>query len=466
MKLRSFYLVLFMLARAITIFAQNLPTNTLPTPPTKPMESYTNTPDEARISTLNIPVNIELWELEHAMNNKIAGVIYEDRSFTDDNLMVVASKSNWITMRLDANSIYYRVPIHVWMLKNIKLANVEGEGELYLNFKTNFRINESWDLTTYTEVVDFQWIRKPVVKLGFADLPVEYVANIVLNKSKASLAQAIDKQVKESMNIKQSVQDAWNLMQQPIQLMEAYKMWVKVTPQALSMTPLRAANNVIQTIISAKGISEVTFGDKPFFHENTQLPPLVMNENASTDDYFVTVNTDIPYEEAERMAKLNILGQTFTGGGKTVKVEDIKLFGQGEKMMIETLLSGDFEGNVFFIGKPVFKPETNTVEMEDLDYELKTKNFLYKSLNAIFHSKLKSTMAENMKFPMSDKLDLMKNIIQQQLANYQVNENMSLKGELHDISVDKTYLTPQGIKVLLTSKGKLNMFVKGLSKKM
>jgi Domain of unknown function (DUF4403) len=432
----------------------------------KPMENYTTETAEARISTLNIPVNIEMWELEHAVNNKINGVIYEDRSFTDDNLMIVASKSNWITMRLDANSIYYRVPVKVWMLKNITLTNLEGEGEIALNFKTNFRIAENWELNTYTEVTDFQWINKPVVKLGFADLPVEYIANIVLNKTKSTLAQAIDKQVKESMNIKQSVQDAWNLMQQPIQLIDTYRMWVKVTPQALSMTPLRTMNNVIQTTISAKGISEVTFGEKPSFRQNTQLPPLVLNENAATDDYFVTVNTDIPFAEAERLAKINMLGQTFTGGGKTVKIEDIKLFGQGEKMMVETLLSGDFNGNIFFTGTPVFKPETNTVEMDNLDYELKTQNFMYKSLSTLFHSKLKNTMSENMKFPIADKLELMKNTIQLQLANYQINANMSLKGELHDLSVDKTYLTPQGIKVLLTSKGRLNMFVKGLNGKM
>ena len=42
---------------------------------------------------------------------------------------------------------------------------------------------------------------------------------------------------------------------------------------------------------------------------------------------------------------------------------------------------------------------------------------------------------------------------------------MSLKGELHDLSVDKTYLNPQGMKILMTSKGRLNMFVKGLNGK-
>ena len=434
--------------------------------PQRPVESYQQplelTPS---VSTVNIPVRFKANEIERILNNKLSGLIYEDGNLEDDGLMMKATKSQNISIRLDGLQLTYRVPLKLWVFKKIiGTRGIESEGELALTFKTTLTIKPDWSVEPRTELVSNDWIRNMVVKTGFGNLDVKYIANIIIDRSKSTLTNAIDQQLKTQFQIRKSLEEAWRLMQQPVSINSTYgTWWIKLTPQKVSMTPLRSSGDAIESVISAESYADVVAGvQQPTFMANTYLPSFQLNNTYLPSDFAVNLTTDISIKEAEQMAKGFILGQTFNPGGKTIRVTDIQLFGQEDKLVINAKFAGDYAGSLYLVGRPVFNPKKNAIEMENLDYDLQTKSFLINSAKWLFDKSILRKMKEACVFPLDENVKFFKTMMNDQLRNYKFNNNVTLNGSVDEIKVERILLTQGNIKAYVSSKGKIVLDVNGL----
>ncbi len=432
----------------------------------KPLEQYNNAQEKPLVSTIGIPVNITLPDLMQSLNAQLSGkALYEDYSFTDNNndgLMLSVWKSQDITLIMFGNILKYRVPLKLWIKKELLFgATAEGEGELALNFKTKFNINPDWTLSTKTEVEWYEWIKPPVLKTGIGDIGVETIASMALDRSKKMLAESLDQYVSQQMNLRPQIQTAWSAIQAPVLLDSTYQMWSKTTPISIGITPLYANNNVIQAKIAVECINDMTFGAKPTFRTNSFLPNLNLLQDAS-DDFMIQFATDVPFPEAERLAKNMMVGQVFESGNKKITVEDVMLWGNDDRIVVNTRLSGSFNGEIYFIGKPTFNPETNIIKVEDLDFHVDTRSLLLRSASWIFQGPIKKKMAEAMVFPLDENIGAIKKSAQDALQYVEIQPGISLKGTIDSIAVRDVLVTPNSLKVNLFSKGKVNVDVKGI----
>lgn len=429
-----------------------------------PGEQYNSVAEPPLVSTLTIPVNISVTDLVNSLNARLQGVLYNDNSYTDngnDDLMLKVTKTQPITMFLSGNVLKYRVPVQLWAKQKLLLGAAEAEGELALNMKTQFSINPDWSLSTLTDVEYHEWLAKPVLKTGLGNINIESLANLALNRSKKTLSQSLDRAVSQQFSLKPYVQEAWTALQEPVLLDSAYRMWIKSTPLSIGMTPLVTDWNSIRAKIAVECINDVTFGEKPAFRENSTLPNLKQMTDAP-DEFQVRIATDVPFAEAERLARSLMVGQVFESGSKKVRVEDIQLWGNNDRVVVNSRLSGAFNGSIYFIGRPVMNTEKNRIEVADLDFHTETRNFLMKSAAWLFSGPIKKRMRDAMMFPLEENVSALKTSIQETLNNYQIQPGVLLNGTVDSITVDKTRVTASGIRVDLFSKGKLSVDVKGL----
>jgi hypothetical protein len=170
----------------------------------------------------------------------------------------------------------------------------------------------------------------------------------------------------------------------------------------------------------------------------------------------------VPFAEAERLAKNMMVGQVFESGKKKVKVEDVALWGNNDKVVVNSKLSGSFNGNIYFIGRPAFNAEKNQIEVKDLDFHVDTRSFLMRSASWIFQGTIKRKMMQSMVFPLESQITELKSSVQQTLYNYEIQPGVVLHGNLDSLAVLDTRVTPTGIRVDLISTGKVNVDVKGL----
>jgi Domain of unknown function (DUF4403) len=430
----------------------------------KPLESYAAEPVAPPApSFINIPFSLDIKEIENAINTKLSGVLFEDNNIKDDDLMMKATKTKPIVFGFDGQAFTYKVPIKIWIKRALPIGSVEADGELSMAFTTRFNINPDWTGKTVTSLSSTEWIKTPVLKAGFVEIPIKPIVDLLISRMQSKITAPLDQQLSQALDMRITMRDAWSGLQAPMKINEDYKMWVKMTPQELTMAPLKNVSGKLQGQIRVQTLTDVIFGDAPAFRPNSTLPAFKWVRDAVPNEPFtINILTDMPYPEAARMARQFLKGYTYTSGKRAVTVNDIQLYGQGERMVIETALSGSYNGKIYLVGKPVFDAATNSVRMTDVQFDLGTKNMLLKSAKWLVSGPLERKIAEGMVFPLAENLTTLKQTLNDQLRNYQATPSVAVRGDIKEIAVEDVSLQSSGIIVRIKSVGNLNADIKGL----
>ena len=119
---------------------------------------------------------------------------------------------------------------------------------------------------------------------------------------------------------------------------------------------------------------------------------------------------------------------------------------------------------MYLIGTPKFDAKKNAIYLDNVDYDLQTKDFLLRSASWLFDKTIIKKMKESCIFPLDDNVKAFKSMMNDQLRDYRLNPNVSIKGAVENIQVTDIQLLQDKIKIWVTSKGKLNLDVEGLDK--
>jgi hypothetical protein len=458
MKYCKFFLILLIMSACKT--AQNQPT--------RPMESYETVPTPTpAVSTVNIPLRLQGYEIEHLLNNKLNGVIYEDKVLEDDGLLLKATKNNWISLVFNGFEMTYKVPLNLWVFKKVIGARgIEAEGDIVLTFKTSLEIRPDWTIEPKTELAGYEWTRNMAVKTGLGNLDIKYIASTIIERSRQTLVTNIDQQIRANSQIRGNLESAWQTLQNPINIASSYgSWWVKITPQSVEMTPLRTTQYGLESVISVSSVVDVLASQtQPLFRQNTYLPPFRVGV-ADNNDFRIGLTTEIPLIEAEAIAKSVAVGQVFEpASGKKIEITNIQLFGQNEKLIVNTSFKGSYKGSLYLVGRPIYNAKTNTIELADLDYEVNTKSFLIKSATWMFDKTILKKMKEACVFNLDDNLTGFKTLMNDQLRDYKMNQNVKIQGYVDQLRVEDVKLSEDKIKIFVSSTGKINVNIEGLDK--
>ncbi len=426
------------------------------------MEKY-ETYDGMPVSVVNIPLNIDLVELEKALNAQLSGVLYEDDHLDDgDNMMLRAVKQGDIKISVDSQMIKYRVPLLLWIRYNAGITTVEGNGEIEAELRTSFELNPDWSLSTNTVLADYEWRQKPRLRWGAMSIPVGTLADLVIRSSKKYLTRRINDLVHSSLDLGKLVGDLWAQMFQPMLVAAEYNTWLLINPRQIGLTPIVVDGHTARATVVVHSQPQVTLGPRPENLAAAPLPPLQL-QAASGDHFELHLKTEIAYSEAERIARQELVGETFTSGKRSVTVEDIQVFGSGKNLVVDARLSGSYNGSVYLEGEPVFNEKKNSIELKNLQFTLNTRNFLFRSGAWLLKSTIRKKIQENLNFLLDYNLSDMKEQIQRQLENHQVSKGVSLEGQLESLEVLGVFLTPSSLLLDLGLQGKVKVNIKGLN---
>ncbi|MDR6194641.1 DUF4403 family protein [Siphonobacter sp. SORGH_AS_0500] len=443
--------------------------------PPAPKESYLYTKKQVEsrryLSTINLPVDISLLEVERQINANLTDLIYEDLSYEDqDDLMARVWKRGRILVTPGASvanesSLNLKVPLKIWIKTRYSVLGLSTEKELNfeidVRLSTRFMIAPNWDAHTTTKLEGYDWVTKPVLKLGPLSIPVAGLVEKALNSKKSTLEKGIDDAVAKNIEVKKYVIQAWNAALQPYQVSEKYRTWLKITPVSIQMSPLRTVGKTIQSTIGIQTYTETAFGEKPVIQNVTQVPDLKLATQA-TDEFKIGLVSELSHAEAERMVSDTVVGQKFTYGNYSVEVTSIKLYGDANALAIRAGLKGSIDGFIYFKGIPYYDPVSKSVTLRDMDYDLETRSFLFKTANWLLQSRLRKTLQSALTFPVGEPIVEAQKQIQALLTKNQVAKGVTLTGKIESITPDQVYLTSGSIYAVVFAKGKVQLHVDGL----
>jgi hypothetical protein len=139
------------------------------------------------------------------------------------------------------------------------------------------------------------------------------------------------------------------------------------------------------------------------------------------------------------------------------------LYGSGENLVIKAGLTGSITGTVYLKGKPYFDTTSQSVVLQNLDYDLDTKNKLVKTANWLAKGKFVQKMQEAFKIPLEQQMNQARELIQANLKDKQIAKGIVLNGQLSELIPGEVFITPASIVATVQAKGKVQVKVEGLS---
>jgi hypothetical protein len=133
-------------------------------------------------------------------------------------------------------------------------------------------------------------------------------------------------------------------------------------------------------------------------------------------------------------------------------------------MNIRVDFTGSFDGTAYFIGKPVYNPEKKTIEVQDLDYDLKTKNLLLKTAKWLFNNKIISELKTYTTFELAQYYDTASKTLNDWL-NREWTKGIKGSGSVTDLKLTSVYALPEHLLIRSNCTGKLNVLVSELDLK-
>lgn len=439
-----------------------------------PAESYKYTENQVKaeryLSTLNLNLNIALADIEKQINNQLKDLIFEDNSMTDNNndqFMAKVWKREPIKTVAENNEILFKVPLKIWLKVGYKTLGMsiekDTEFDFNVNFRSSFTISNKWEAITHTTLVNYEFITTPKVKLGPIDIPVTGMVKKALDAKAPEIIKALDSSIKDKIEIKKYIIQAWNQAMQPYLVSDKYRTWLKVSPVEMQLSPITITNNTVKANIGLKAYTETVTGSKPAVNTVNSIPDLTLI-NTINDDFQVGILAEISHAEAVNFAKDTLVGRRFEfqNGKYAVKVEDIDIYGNENQLIIKTDLSGSLNGSIYFKGNPFYDEASRSIKLANFDYHLKTKSLLANAANWLLGGKLAKTMQESLEIPVGSSIDDIKKQIQTTLKNNQLRKGIILNGNITDIKPDKVYLTPNSIIARVMATGKVGLKIEGI----
>ena len=423
-------------------------------------------------SNITLPVSLPVSEINNLINQSVKGVLYEDQSYTDNNndqfKVRVEKQGNIAIKALSNNRLMISVPLKIWAEKGYGTLGYymyqDTNFNLIMNFITSLAATPDWKLNTKTTTAGFVWTQKPVLDYGKVKIPIASFIESVLKEQQNKFTTVIDQQIKSQFNLQPQLVMAWNQFSKPINVSQEYNTWLKISPQNTYMTPLQVFQDKIKTTVGIDLFSETFVGKMPLPTKDvTSIPNFVVKPDLQ-NIFNLQTTANISFDEATKIARQQFLNKEFPLNSEKnkVKVDDIKVYGDKENIVIEVKTQGGVTGTAFIKGKPAYDVQSHKIVLTQTDFNLKTKNFFQKALTVLFEGKIRKMIEKDYGIPLMDIENSSKKSLMESF-NKEYYKGIRLQGNVIELKPTQFLISESYITVVIDTKAQLQMNISGLS---
>lgn len=275
-----------------------------------------------------------------------------------------------------------------------------------------------------------------------------------------------DKDLNGILNCQTRVNDAWDKLREPIKLDR--NIWLQIQPESISLGPsrLRGLPNSprIETTVELTARPKVVFGDEPPALK-AKLPPFAPYQ-PGPDRFRAESNLRISFEEVTR-----ILTDPRTGlmdrpldknGDHDLRITGIRAYGSGGKMVVEAKiqyspllnLSGKpAKLTIYLIGTPRYRAKTRTIDFPDLDFDIKTSDFLVQVADFVVGSNMTTQIRRQAVIRIGKKLKDLKQRLSD-ILNRPLGKNVRLETKLQSLKMEDVFVSGNGLEGRVVLEGR------------
>jgi hypothetical protein len=150
-------------------------------------------------------------------------------------------------------------------------------------------------------------------------------------------------------------------------------------------------------------------------------------------------------------------------GGRHIIVEKCEIFGgDREKLFLKVDFRGSSTGTFYLTGKPVYRPDQKQLAIEQLEFDIKSKDLMVKTVSWMFNRKILQTLQQYTRFDLNTyERDMLKRINGQ--LNREPYPGVSMSGSVRELQLEKIYTFREMLVVRFHSTGRIELQVNRLS---
>jgi hypothetical protein len=138
-------------------------------------------------------------------------------------------------------------------------------------------------------------------------------------------------------------------------------------------------------------------------------------------------------------------------------VQDVNLYGMQGYAVVSIEFAGSFKGIAYVIGHVRYDAENSTVSIEDLEFDITTRNALHSAAGWLFHGIILAKVKPFLHFPLKERLLEAQLMIQKMLSHKEISKNVYLTGTIDSLSIGGVTVTDRAIQAILLARGSLSV---------
>lgn len=404
-------------------------------------------------STLNLSITATAADLAALINRSLPNKLYEGQGVLGTTVTVTRNGQVGVTAADDYINLY--VPVQLVFSNAFSQSYPLPAG---LRFKVRLQVTADWRIVTELIYTGLSEGLADTIKLGPLSLKPKSAVEGITQPVQRYLAPIIDAKVNDAVRLREKVAPLWAGAFTPVLVSKEFSTWLKLTPERIAMSPIRATDNQVRLAVGVFAGAELIVGPRPEGTPPRPLPPVRITPTLDRE-FHLQLGVEIRFADLVTALQPVLIEKTF-GKESKVTVKAFSLKGSEGRLAVTLTTVGDFEGELTILARPVFNTAENTLTFEEVDFDTRDAGWLVTTGSWLFGSGIRGTIKEKLDSAVVEQLAKARMKANAALASVRLAERVTLSGVLSTLSPGPATVFDDRLTLQVTARGETGITLK------
>ncbi|MDA8428597.1 MAG: DUF4403 family protein [Geobacteraceae bacterium] len=401
-------------------------------------------------SSINLNVETSAANLAAIINRALPKELYKGQGGLGTSVTVL--RTGPVAVSASDNFVYFTLPIQLTFGYSFYESYPLRAG---LRFKARINVTPDWRLKTELYYTGLSDSLADTFSLGPLSLkPKTMVDNVTLPVQRL-LAPIIDAKVNDAIQLRAKIAPLWQHAFTPMLVSKEFSAWLELTPEKIVMSPLLATNNRIHLAIGVITGTAITVGPKPAAAPAKALPP-VQQLPAFDKRFHIQLASDIFFNDLVTALNPVLLDKTF-GEDRKITIKSFNLKGEDGRLVIVLTATGDFNGEITILAKPVYNQQRNTLTFDDVDFDTRNAGWVIGTGSWLFSSTIRDTIRTKLNTAVVEQLEKVRLKACTALSSLHIADHVTLTGAVTSLTLGEASVLNDRLSIDVIAQGQTSI---------
>jgi hypothetical protein len=339
-----------------------------------------------------------------------------------------------------------------------KCGFTECDRQVKIGFKSSFNIMPNHSLSMKIDQAKPTALNKCTICFWQQDVTAQIMKQIQVQ---LDLAQKTLQDSFRVVDLKPYLQKAWD------QLNDVFAVgnlgYFSLYPRKIYIQNMDAQNDLLNINIGITATPMVSFE----IPEVKEAPVPDLTRAATKNNFNIYLDAVLQYDSLSKIVNQYLKGKRFDFQEgifkKYVVVQNCQLSGNEDgRLKIKVDFSGSHKGIVSFVGNPVYDSAQKSLVVNNLHYDLQTRDFLLKTAQWLFNKRITDELTKYTTFNLSQYYDTASKTLNTWL-NKEWRKGMHSSGNVAELTLTDVFVKPQHLIIRSNCTGNLTLKINELN---